>query len=221
MQGRRNHYPVPTKSFFPPAITAGNRGLLSTWPDQTTGFDHVGLHRQPDLPPRVPELSGGRAEAASTLGLREPDRLAPPTFPRHARKSIRFKRQAVIAFESGPSAARPITNTSSPLPMKQRNVSPSLKRLREQPASCSMLACHRLSLSFTNTRYAGFFVRAFFRSGEGAGCAPRVSFQSCRERGKPRILKPTRNDLRNPGWHDWCVRTREAVRRAGSPAPSF
>jgi hypothetical protein len=33
------------------------------------GFDHVGLHHQPDLPPSVPELSARRAEAEGTLGL--------------------------------------------------------------------------------------------------------------------------------------------------------
>jgi hypothetical protein len=31
--------------------------------DQTMGFDHVGHHHQPDLPPALPELPGRRAYA--------------------------------------------------------------------------------------------------------------------------------------------------------------
>jgi hypothetical protein len=40
----------------------------------TTGFDHVGLHHWLDLPPLLPELSGGRAKAERILGLKIADR---------------------------------------------------------------------------------------------------------------------------------------------------
>jgi len=63
---------APTKPFSLPRESALKRmpGINSLV--QTTGFDHVGHHHQPDLPPVVQELPRRRAEAegaGSAVGL--------------------------------------------------------------------------------------------------------------------------------------------------------
>jgi hypothetical protein len=63
---------APTKPFSLPRENTLKRMPGINTPDQTTGFDHVGHHYQPDLPPVVQEIPGRRAEAegaGSALGL--------------------------------------------------------------------------------------------------------------------------------------------------------
>jgi len=72
----KTHEAIPLRwrsRFQGPAKTPGNEWLLSTPTDQTMGFDHVGLHHQPDLPPIVQEIPCRGAEAdrtGSPVGLR-------------------------------------------------------------------------------------------------------------------------------------------------------
>jgi hypothetical protein len=63
---------APTKPFSLPRENTLKRMPGINTPDQTMGFDHVGHHYQPDLPPVVQEIPGRRAEAesaGSALGL--------------------------------------------------------------------------------------------------------------------------------------------------------
>src|ERR1700736_6414650 len=54
------------EAFFPAREDTLKRSPDISTPDQTTGFDHVGIHPQPDLPAFLQEISGRRAKVPGT-----------------------------------------------------------------------------------------------------------------------------------------------------------
>jgi hypothetical protein len=55
----------PTKSFSRGDENVLKQSPIIEGPDQTAGFDHVGLHHQPDLRPVAQQFPGRRSEAGS------------------------------------------------------------------------------------------------------------------------------------------------------------
>jgi hypothetical protein len=60
----------PFSWFGEDVLKPGSDPLTINQRDQTTEFDHVGIHHRLILPPVSPEISAGHAKAVSAVGLR-------------------------------------------------------------------------------------------------------------------------------------------------------